>query len=169
MESNENVAEQETETATVEDNNPADLGDAGKRALDAERKRANDAEKRLKDALARIQSFEDSQKSESEKLSAALERAKQGASEAEARTAKAERALLAVKAAVKAELPVDAAARLQGETFEELLADAKALRAQFAPAGPRKPAPVKEAGEPKGEVKDKKQLLADAINASFGS
>jgi uncharacterized protein (DUF885 family) len=75
MESNENVAEQETETATVEDKKPADLGDAGKRALDAERKRANDAEKQLKDALARIQSFEDSQKSESEKLSAALERA----------------------------------------------------------------------------------------------
>lgn len=44
------------------------LGDAGKRALDAERKAARDAAKRVKDLEAQLKTYEDANKSETDKL-----------------------------------------------------------------------------------------------------
>lgn len=60
-----------SEPSTGDENNTtaaADLGDAGKKALDAERKARRDAEKRARDLEARIKEFEDRDKSEVEKL-----------------------------------------------------------------------------------------------------
>lgn len=168
---NEQTVENQTSEATQTTNQPANdsLGDGGKKALDSERKRANDAEKALRAALARIKELEDADKSELEKLNSKLSLAEKAASEADAARAASERNLLAVQAAVKAGLSPDVATRLQGETLDDLVKDAKELAKQVAPTGPRKPAPVEEAGKTTGAAKDKKQLFADAISASFGS
>ena len=58
---------------------PDGLGDAGKRALDAERKRAETAEKAAKDAQARIEELESATKTDQEK--AVAQAKKDGATE----------------------------------------------------------------------------------------
>src|SRR5699024_5483111 len=65
----ENVQEPQQETQQEQpQDEPKDVrGDAGKKALDAERKRANEAEKRFKEAAARIEEFENAQRTEEEK------------------------------------------------------------------------------------------------------
>ena len=56
-----------TETETQEDGQPAELGDAGKRALAAERDRAKAAEKRARELEAELEEFRRSQLSEHER------------------------------------------------------------------------------------------------------
>ena len=65
----ENVQEPQNEAQQEQpQDEPKDaLGDAGKKDLDAERKRANEAEKRFKEAAARIEEFENAQRTEEEK------------------------------------------------------------------------------------------------------
>jgi hypothetical protein len=60
-EASEAEAPEETPEETEE------LGEAGKRALDAERRRAKQAEKELKEVSSRLASFEEASKSEHEK------------------------------------------------------------------------------------------------------
>lgn len=69
---------------------PTDLGDAGKRALEAERKAKRDAERRAAEAEARVKEFEDSQKSELEKAAARAEAAEKAAAEAQAKALRLE-------------------------------------------------------------------------------
>ena len=59
--------QQEAQQEQPQDEPKDVLGDAGKKALDAERKRANEAEKRFKEAAARIEEFENAQRTEEEK------------------------------------------------------------------------------------------------------
>lgn len=116
-------------TSTVVEQNDA-LGDAGKKALDQERKNARQAA-RERDALAaRLKEFEDRDKSEAQKL---IERAEA----AERRTVELEtRALRAEVAAEKGLTPAQAK-RLSGTTLEELQADADDLLAMFKPTDER--------------------------------
>ena len=96
------------------------LGEAGKKALDAERTARKAADKALADATAKIKEFEDRDKSETQRIT-------------EERDAlKAERDRLAIEnlrrdVAIEKGIDLKAASRLVGSTREELEADADAL------------------------------------------
>lgn len=96
---------------------PTDLGEAGKKALEAERKARRAAEKSAKDSEARLKEIEDKDKSEVDKLREELDAAKK-----EATDAKLHRLRLEV-ASEKGLTPAQAK-RLVGATAEELEADA---------------------------------------------
>lgn len=105
----------------------ADNPDAVKKAIQAERANAKVAKKAAEDAAAeaeklraKVQEFEDRDKSEQEK-------AEKRAADAEAKAEKAEKKLLRLTVAGRKKLPVDLASRLQGETEAELEADADNL------------------------------------------
>lgn len=115
-----------TETATTTETT-TDLGDAGKRALDAERKARKDAEKQATALAARVKEFEDAGKSESEKAAQTIANLNSELTKLRADGAR-------TAAATAAGLDLKYAPRLVGETAEELLEDAKALAADFAPA-----------------------------------
>jgi hypothetical protein len=96
------------------------LGDAGKKALAAERKRANDAEKELAKFRKAEQDKADADKSETEKRAAAEKRAEE-----------AELRVLRLEVAQDKGLTAAQAKRLVGATREELEADADDLVATF--------------------------------------
>lgn len=103
---------------------PEPLGDAGKKALDGERQARRDAEKKLKDMEARLQEFEDRDKSDGEKLADKVSAAEKRASDAESRALRLE------IAAAKGLTPAQAK-RLVGATQEELEADADEILEAF--------------------------------------
>jgi cell division septum initiation protein DivIVA len=105
---------------------PSDLGDAGKRALAAERKRARDEKKRADDLAAKLKEFEDRDKSESQ-------RAAEAAAEAAKRADAAETRALRLEVAHDKGLTPGQAKRLVGATREELEADADEILADFSP------------------------------------
>jgi len=105
------------------------LGDAGKKALDAERKNAR-AAARERDALAaRLKEFEDRDKTETQKLAERAEAAERRAVELETRS-------LRLEVATEKGLTAAQAKRLVGATREELEADADELLETFRPADP---------------------------------
>lgn len=118
------TAENDNDTET-----PAtgELGDAGKKALDAERREKRAAEKRAADLEARLKEFEDRDKTESTR---AVERAEA----AEKALAAAESRALRLEVASEKGLTPAQAKRLVGETREELEADASELLDTFKPA-----------------------------------
>ena len=96
------------------------LGEAGKKALDAERSARKAAEKAANDALARVKEFEDRDKTETQKL------------QEERDALKAENSRLAIETlrrdvAISKGITPEAASRLVGTTREELEADADVL------------------------------------------
>ena len=109
-----------TETVTEGDA----LGDAGKRALDAERKARAAAEKRAKDAEARIKAAEDADKTEVERLQAQVAEMTKSA---EAAVARADR----YEVAASKGLTLAQARRLVGTTKDELEADADEMRSEL--------------------------------------
>jgi hypothetical protein len=101
-----------------------ELGDGGKKALDAERKARRDAEKAAKALQARLQELEDADKSEVEKLRGQVETLSK---QAEAAQAKADR----FEVAAAKGLSLAQARRLVGSTKEELEDDADAMRSEL--------------------------------------
>lgn len=81
-----------TEPAAVAEVIPeaTDLGDAGKKALNAERTARKAAEKTAAELLAKVQAFEDADKSETDKAAARAEAAEKRATEAEAKAMRVE-------------------------------------------------------------------------------
>lgn len=121
-----------------------DLGDGGKKALDAERRARRQAEKAATDAAARIKEYEDRDKTESQKLTEQL-----AALKAEAATAKAE--ALRLRVAAELGLPGDLHEFLTGDDEESVRAKAQKLMAATAAAtGPRQPAPDLTQGAKQG-------------------
>lgn len=121
-----------------------DLGDAGKKALDEERKARRDAEKQTKDLLAKLKEFEDRDKSESEKLADKVAAAEKRADEAEARA-------LRMEVATAKGLNAAQAKRLVGSTKEDLEADADEILEAFpAKDGATPPPTRKPAADLKG-------------------
>lgn len=119
------------------------LGDAGKRALDAERKARATAEKALRDAEARLKAVDDADKSEVEKLTAQVAELSKTA---EAATARADR----FEVAAAKGLSLAQARRLVGTTKEELEQDAAEMRAEL---GLDKVDDKKQSGRPKEDLK----------------
>jgi hypothetical protein len=122
----------------------ADKPDAVKNAIRRHQEDARKERKRAEAAETKAKEFEDRDKTAQEKADAK-------AVEAEAKATKAEAKLLRIEVADEKELPVSLASRLQGDTKEELEADAEKLRKELQPAnatdfdgGPRPGAPQVE-------------------------
>lgn len=119
------------ETATVPETPEAPaaqtddgLGDAGKKALQEERRKARAAERQLSELQKRLQEFEDRDKTEAQKLA-------ERAAAAEKQAAQAERELMRFRVAADKKLPAELAGRLQGSTPEEMAEDADKLLTLF--------------------------------------
>jgi len=116
--------------------------DAVKNALKSEREAAKTARKEAEQLAAKVKEYEDKDKSDQQKLEEAAKVAESKASEA---TLKA----LRYEVAAEKELPLKWAARLSGNTKEELLADATELAKELKTGsrtsmdgGARQPAPT---------------------------
>lgn len=117
------------------------LGDAGKRALTAERQRAAAYKRQADEWKARLDAIE------AEKLSD-IEKAQKAANEATQRAADLERAALRYRVAVEKGVPASLVDRLRGDTEDEVAADADSLLELVN--APRSPKPDLSQG-PKGE------------------
>lgn len=111
-----------------------DLGDGGKKALDAERKARRDAEKKAKDLEGRLKAIEDKDKSEVERLNDENATLKKDLADA---TLSRDR----FKVALDKGLTLTQAKRLVGDTEDDLSADADELIADLGakPGDERKP------------------------------
>jgi hypothetical protein len=127
----------------------ADLGDAGKQAIDRMKVERNAARNELRDAKAKLAAFEkdaqdrvDADKSEAEKRAAAEERAQAAELKANRLEVAAEKGLTPAQAK-----------RLVGATREELEADADEVLRDFPAAtnGPRAPRPDPSQGSRGGK------------------
>lgn len=157
----------QTEAATANDEAKTDateaLGDAGKKALDAERSSRKAAEKALADAQARLQEIEDASKSE---LELATERAKRF----EDSYNDLVRTSLRNEVALTKGLTPAQAKRLVGDTREALEADADELLATFAAATtaagdtpPAKPGLLRASGGNPDPAQSERDALASAL------
>jgi hypothetical protein len=113
----------------------ADLGDAGQKALAAERKARKISDRAAADALAKIKEYEDRDKSDLEK---ATETAKSAAEERDAAKAEALRLRIAIKHGISDE---DAELFLTASDEDTLTRQAEKLSERFAAGGPKSPKP----------------------------
>ena len=110
-----------------------DLGDAGKKAIDAMKRERNAAKKALADAQAKLKEYADKDKTDTERLAEAAEEAKNRAAKAEQSFGKLQTAMdRAPEGATLAQIKA-VAKRLTGDTEEEMEADADELFALLAP------------------------------------
>lgn len=121
---------------------PTELGDGGKKALEAERKRANALDKQLKAFQAEREAAEAAKLTE-------LERAQKAAKEASDRLAEYEKTTMRQKVALDTGLPAALVGRLQGDDEASLIADAESLMALLNTPTTPKPDPSQGA---KGEA-----------------
>jgi len=147
------------------------LGEAGLRALHAEReaRRALEEElkglaplKQLADAIRKGQHVPEDEKTKVEKLSEQIQQLQQ-------QNEQERLGRLRLEVATSAGLTPEQAARLQGSSREELVADAAALRQLFPtapadPQGPRRPAPDPSQGG-RGAPPDLQSQIAAAESA----
>lgn len=153
-------AEEATETSATEEtsNEPAEsqLGDAGKKALDEERKARRDAEARLKEIeplAKKAQELEDAKKSETEKLTEQLTNAQKEAEKANLSVLRMEVALDKAPEGMSITQVRKLAKRLDGSTREELESDADELFEDFS---------EEETEEPQGSGRPKEKLTPGA-------
>ena len=117
------------------------LGDAGKAALAAERKRANDAERELAAFRKKEKDASDKELTESQRLARELETER-------AATASLQRENLKYRVASQIEnFPLNLVGRLQGDDEAAIKADADALVKQFGVGAPRVPKADPSAGK----------------------
>lgn len=143
------------------------LGDGGKKALEAERAARREAEKLAKELASRVEKFEDSQRTEEERREHELATARAEV-EAERKAREVlERKLLVSEIAAQKGIPTQMASRLQGETAEEIEADADEMKKLLAPEGPRAPRPVFEEGRVTEGARGNGQIFEDFFKANF--
>lgn len=170
-ETEENTAGEQVDNTTDTGNENA-LGDAGKRALAAERRARKEAdkklaeyEKRLNDAQKRIEGFEDANRDELEKREHKLKKAQEQLEAKQQELDALNRKMLTTQIAAEYGLPQDMANRLQGDTEETLREDAEKLQALLAPKSPRQPWPVHQEGADSGRNRTAQQAFADAVSS----
>lgn len=112
---------------TEQQGDPAELGDAGKKALDAERKRAGEAEKQAKALQAQLDALNDSKLTETQRLEKQL-------AELSSRYEETQLAATRDRVAVSEQIPPQLVPYLSGKDESELLDSAKALKAALAEA-----------------------------------
>lgn len=117
---------------TKPDDKP-ELGDTGKKAIDAMKRERNAARKALADAQAELKKYSDRDKTDTERLTEAAEDAKSRAGKAETNLRKLTTAMeRAPEGATLAQIRA-VAKRLSGDSEEELEADADELFELLAP------------------------------------
>lgn len=107
---------------------PEALGDAGKAALAAERKRANEAEKQAREALARIKELEEKDATELEKATRRIKELEDANATLSTDVASRDKTILRLNTGIDEGLPKNLIARLQGDDEDTLKADAASLR-----------------------------------------
>lgn len=143
------MADDDTESTETPDES-ADLEDAGKRALDAERRRARDADKRAKAAEARLKELEDAGKTELQRLQEALTEREAEIAELP-RRARAQAVRFASEAARQGFVdPEDAFAFLPSDVD---LDDADSVKAALTELAERKPHLVRKQQQPRVPVR----------------
>lgn len=148
------------ETSKKPQTKPEDnLGDAGKKAIKAERERAKAAEDRAKEAEARVKAFEDAQKTQEQRDTERRE-----AQEKESRENSIK--VLKYEAAEQTGIPLKAAMRLKGETLEELVADAEELK-ELGIGTPATPTPKPDQSQGRSGGKTQHSNVQDAISAHY--
>jgi hypothetical protein len=162
------MADEPEDQPATGDDQPTDLGDAGKKALDAERKARRDAERRVKELEEQQKARDDQDKTEVERLTERLTTAEKAAADALARADRLEVAVVKALDEPSAKRITTAAKRLVGTNREELEADADDLLASFAsdtsePPPPGKPREqLRGGGNPQEEpTADIRQVVAD--------
>lgn len=138
-----------------------DLGDAGKKALDEERKARRDAERQLREMNEQLKQLQDKDKSESERLTEKLAQLEKDLASA---TAKADR----FEVALEQGLDMTRAKRLTGSTREELEADAEELKGWTAgnEPGPTPNKPVEDlagGGDPTSDPEPDIRQVVESI------
>lgn len=118
-----------TPPANPNPNDPEGLGDAGKKALEEERTARKAADKARRDAEAELQKLKDASKSEEERRDDRIRQLEKDAAMARR-----------YEAAAAAGIPLTSAHRLNGDTAEELLADAEKYKAEIGAGAPQSPA-----------------------------
>ena len=114
---------------TTPQGDPEALGDAGKAALVAERKRADDAEKALKAANVKLQQIEDAGNTELEKAQARVQELEAQVAAHAGQLAEKDLTIARLNVGIDTGLPKNLIDRLQGEDEEAFRADADSLRA----------------------------------------
>ena len=123
-----------TAPAEVEAVESQELGDGGKKAIQAEREARKAAEKANAELAARLKEFEDSKLSE-------LERAKKEAAENAAELARLRTENVRSKVAIDKGVPADLVEFLTGDTEGDIAAKADLLLARLNTPGTPKPDP----------------------------
>lgn len=154
------MTEENTEVVADETADAADLGDAGKKALAAERGRANALEKELKAFKAEAEARANAELTE-------LERFKKEAEELRAANTRSELEAIRLSVALEKGIPANLAARLQGNDRESIAADADSLSELIGakPTGPR----ADHSQGPKSTVTEQTpaQAFASHLNAQL--
>lgn len=132
---------------------PEALGDAGKAALAAERKRANDAEKLAREAQARITELEEKDATELEKATRRIKELEEANQTLTTDVATREKTILRLNTGIDEGLPKNLIARLQGDDEDTIKADAASLR-ELIPDNTPNPFPKADPSQgPKGAGK----------------
>ncbi len=116
--------DEQQEPADKPEPNPDDLGDGGKKALDAERKARRDAEAEAKNLKDRLAAIEDKDKTEVERLTAQVAQLTKDLDTATVNETRLRVAISKGMSEDKAARLLGAAKRITGATPEELEADA---------------------------------------------
>lgn len=129
---------------------PEELGEKGKRAIEAERKARRDAEARLKELEPLAKAAAEKAEAEKTELTKANEAL---TAERDART-KAEAALMRYEVGAEKSVPAKLVPFLQGTTREEIAASADALLAEIGPAPtiPGRPSEKVATGRPSNSL-----------------
>lgn len=132
---------------------PEALGDAGKAALAAERKRANDAEKLAREAQARIKELEEKDATELEKATRRIKELEEANQTLTTDVATRDKTILRLNTGIDEGLPKNLIARLQGDDEDTIKADAASLR-ELIPDNTPNPFPKADPSQgPKGAGK----------------
>lgn len=139
------------------------LGDAGRKAIAAERKAAREEKRRADEAQAQLEDLRRQQMTEQERAVAERDDARKQLEEANARLAAFEQERTRNEVAAAKGLSLAQARRLSGTTREEFEADADAFKAELAAvAAPPVPKPDPSAG---AVDSGKPSSVADAMRA----
>lgn len=163
MSTEESTESSEQESQNEDAKSEVQLGDAGKAAIAAERRRAAAAEKSAKELSERLKELEDKDKSEAEKLRDTLTTAQ---AELESFRQREQVEAWRVEVAAESELSADIATALRGSTREELAEHAALLKQLFASQKPTRSGPYvpTEGKTPSGQLGSKGQTFADLFS-----
>jgi len=147
---------------------PAELGDAGKRALQAERARAEAAEKALKETESRLKALEDQGLTDLEKARAEIDELKAENGRLAEDNAKQTTEIIRLNVGIDEGLPKSLIARLQGtdeDTFKSDAASLKELVPDNSTAFPK--ADPSQGPKRSGGERSTAQQFADAVESAF--